>query len=122
MKGGFTMRTKYLEGKLMKRFRPGRGKISILLASFLVFSFGATQLFAADYTIRVALAHAPSSSWVQAMQVFGKELEQMSGGRIEVKVHHSATLGTFRETAEMVRMNTLEITVPGAAQLQTYTR
>jgi tripartite ATP-independent transporter DctP family solute receptor len=121
MKGGFTMRTKSLEDKLMKRFRPGRGKISILLASFLLFSLGATQLFAADYTIRVALAHAPSSSWVKAMQLFGKELEQMSGGRIDVKVHHSATLGTTREQCEMVRLNTLEVAVPGSAQLQTYT-
>jgi tripartite ATP-independent transporter DctP family solute receptor len=110
------MRTRYFE-----RLRNARVKISILAAALLLVSLGATQLFAADYTIRVGLAHAPSSSWVQGMQYFGKELGQMSGGRIDVKVHHSATLGTFRETSEMVRMNTLEVTVPGAAQLQTYT-
>jgi tripartite ATP-independent transporter DctP family solute receptor len=121
MKGGFIMRKKSLEGKLMKRFKPGRGKILILLASLLLFSLGTTQLFAADYTIRVALAHAPSSSWVKAMQLFEKELEQMSGGRIDVQVHHSATLGTTREQCEMVRLNTLEVAVPGSAQLQTYT-
>ncbi|UCF94972.1 MAG: TRAP transporter substrate-binding protein, partial [Desulfobacterales bacterium] len=40
---------------------------------------------------------------------------------IEVKVHHSATLGNTREVCEMVRNNTLEIAVPGTAQLQTYT-
>ena len=110
------MRTRYFE-----RLRNPRVKISILAAALLLVSLGATQLFAADYTIRVGLAHAPDSSWVQAMQYFGKELGQMSGGRIDVKVHHSATLGTFRETSEMVRMNTLEVTVPGSAQLQTYT-
>ena len=110
------MRTRYFE-----RLRDAKVKISILAAALLLVSLGATQLFAADYTIRVGLAHAPDSSWVQAMQYFGKELGQMSGGRIDVKVHHSATLGTFRETSEMVRMNTLEVTVPGAAQLQTYT-
>ena len=96
-------------------------RIFILLAALFFVSLGVTQVYAADYTIRAALAHAPSSSWVQAMDLFGKELGQMSGGRIEVKVHHSATLGTTREICEMVRMNTLEIAVPGAAQLQTYT-
>lgn len=110
------MRTRYFE-----RLRGAMVKISIFAAALLFVSLGATQLFAADYTIRVGLAHAPDSSWVQGMQYFGKELGQISGGRIDVKVHHSATLGTFRETSEMVRMNTLEVTVPGAAQLQTYT-
>ena len=40
---------------------------------------------------------------------------------LSVKVHHSGTLRYFPRTAEMVRTNTPEITVPGAAQLQTYT-
>ena len=110
------MRTRYFE-----RLRNAKVKISILTAALLFVSLGTTQLFAADYTIRVALAHAPSSSWVKAMQFFEKELEQLSGGRIDVKVHHSATLGTTREQCEMVRLNTLEVAVPGSAQLQTYT-
>jgi tripartite ATP-independent transporter DctP family solute receptor len=110
-----------MRARYVRRSRDAEVTIFIFAAALLFVALGTTQLFAADYTIRAALAHAPSSSWVQGMQFFGKELEQMSGGRMEVKVHHSATLGTFRETAEMVRMNTLEITVPGAAQLQTYT-
>ncbi len=93
----------------------------ILLVASFVACLGAKELWAANYTIRVGLAHNPESSWVKAMQVFQKELEQASGGRISVKVHHSATLGTTREICEMVRNNTLEVAVPGAAQLQAYT-
>ena len=66
------MKEVYDEDKNIERLRSAKGKISILTAALLFVSLGATQLFAADYTIRAALAHAPSSSWVQAMQVFAK--------------------------------------------------
>jgi tripartite ATP-independent transporter DctP family solute receptor len=93
----------------------------LVLAGLLLVSFAATPLLAADYKLRIAVSHKPVSPWVQAAQYFEKELEALSGGRINVSVHHSATLGNTREVCEMVRNNTLEAAIPGSAQLSTYT-
>jgi tripartite ATP-independent transporter DctP family solute receptor len=94
-----------------------------LLVSFamLLLSFAPDQAYAAEYKLRIAITHKPESPWVQAAQYFERELEALSGGRIDVSVHHSATLGNTREVCEMVRNNTLEAAIPGAAQLSTYT-
>ncbi len=108
-------------GLLMKQSRHFAVKVSLFLATILLVSFATTQIYAADYKLRVACSHKPVSPWVQAAQYFEKELEALTGGRIDVSVHHSATLGNTREVCEMVRNNTLEAAIPGSAQLSTYT-
>ena len=94
---------------------------ALLLAAILLLSFAASQIYAADFKLRIACSHKPVSPWVQAAQYFEKELEALTGGPIDVSVHHSATLGNTREVCEMVRNNTLEAAIPGSAQLSTYT-
>lgn len=113
--------TKNERGGIMKKLRHLTVVVSFFLAAMLLVSFTTTRVHAAEYKIRVAITHKPESPWVQAAQYFGKELKALSGGRIEVDVHHSATLGNTREVCEMVRNNTLEAAIPGAAQLSTYT-
>lgn len=97
------------------------GNVLVVLAAALMVVFAATQIYAADYKLRIACSHKPVSPWVQAAQYFEKELEALTEGRIDVSVHHSATLGNTREVCEMVRNNTLEAAIPGTAQLSTYT-
>ena len=108
-------------GLLMKTSRHFSVKVSLFLATILLVSFATTQIYAAEYKLRIACSHKPISPWVQAAQYFEKELEALTGGRIDVSVHHSATLGNTREVVEMVRNNTLEAAIPGSAQLSTYT-
>ena len=105
----------------MKKSKHFSAKVSLLLAAMLLVSLAATPVFAAEYKLRIAVSHKPVSPRVQAAQYFEKELEALSGGRIDVSVHHSATLGNTREVCEMVRNNTLEAAIPGSAQLSTYT-
>jgi tripartite ATP-independent transporter DctP family solute receptor len=105
----------------MQKSRQFSTRVSLLLAALLLVSLAAAPGFAAEYKLRIACSHKPVSPWVQAAQYFEKELEALSGGRIDVSVHHSATLGNTREVCEMVRNNTLEAAIPGAAQLSTYT-
>ncbi len=105
----------------MQKSRQFSTGVSLLLAALLLVSLAAAPSFAAEYKLRIACSHKPVSPWVQAAQYFEKELEALSGGRIDVTVHHSATLGNTREVCEMVRNNTLEAAIPGAAQLSTYT-
>ncbi len=95
--------------------------VAVCLAALILTSFSAPFAEAADYKLRIACSHKPVSPWVQAAQYFEKELEALTGGRIDVSVHHSATLGNTREVCEMVRNNTLEAAIPGSAQLSTYT-
>jgi tripartite ATP-independent transporter DctP family solute receptor len=109
------------KGGTMTKSRHLMVMVSLLLATMFIVSFATTQIYAAEYKLRIACSHKPDSPWVQAAQYFAKELEALSGGRIEVSVHHSATLGNTREVCEMVRNNTLEAAIPGAAQLSTYT-
>ena len=104
----------------MRKSKHFSAKLSLFLAAILLVSFAATPVFAADYKHRIACSHKPVSPWVQAAQYFEKELEALTGGRVDVTVHHSATLGNTREVCEMVRNNTLEAAIPGSAQLSTY--
>ena len=105
----------------MKKLRNFAVMVSLILATILLVSLATTPIYAADYKLRIAVSHKPVSPWVQAAQYFEKELEALTGGRIDVTVHHSATLGNTREVCEMVRNNTLEAAIPGSAQLSTYT-
>lgn len=109
------------KGGLMENPRYRSIKVLFLMAAVLLVSFTNTQIYAADYKLRIACSHKPVSPWVQAAQYFEKELEAVTDGRIDVSVHHSATLGNTREVCEMVRNNTLEAAIPGSAQLSTYT-
>ncbi len=105
----------------MKQSKHFSMMVSLLLAAMLLATLAVDSGFAAEYKLRIACSHKPVSPWVQAAQYFEKELEALSGGRINVSVHHSATLGNTREVCEMVRNNTLEAAIPGSAQLSTYT-
>ena len=105
----------------MKKSKQFSIKVSLVLVMVFLVSLAASPGFAAEYKLRIAVSHKPVSPWVQAAQYFEKELEALTNGRIDVSVHHSATLGNTREVCEMVRNNTLEAAIPGSAQLSTYT-
>ena len=91
--------------------------VCILVAGLFLIGTVAT-LSAADYRIRVANPVAADHSWGKAGSVFEKELEKLSKGKIEVEVHHVASLGSVRATMEMVQMGTLESCVGGVAHFQ----
>ena len=74
----------------------------------------------AEFTIRVALGHAPRSSWVKAMYKFEEQVEKQSQGRIQVNVYHTGQLGNTEQILEMVYLGAIEVAVPGSAQLEAY--
>ena len=93
-----------------------KGKVILfcLVGVFLL----TTNLFAAEYTIRLANPVAPDHSWGRASEVFKESLEDLTKGRIAVEVHHAGALGKVRETMEMVKMGTLEVALGGVAHIQ----
>jgi TRAP-type transport system periplasmic protein len=92
-----------------------RKTVLICLIGVLIFS---TNLFAAEFTIRIAANNTADHAFVRASEVFKKYIDEITKGRIKVEVHHSGSLGSARENIEMLRMGTLETTVAGVSHFQ----
>jgi tripartite ATP-independent transporter DctM subunit/tripartite ATP-independent transporter DctP family solute receptor len=68
--------------------------------------------------IKVGVSHSQSHSFTLALQRFGRNLEQQSGGRFRVKVYFGSQLGSEKVLQEMLTLGTAEMTVTGL--LNTY--
>jgi len=90
----------------------------VLFMAILILFILSSNVYAAEFKIRVANPVAPDHSWGRAAVVFKGELERITGGKIAVDVHHAGALGKVRETMEMVRMGTLETALGGVAHIQ----
>ena len=91
---------------------------TVLFMAILILFILSSNVYAAEFKIRVANPVAPDHSWGRAAVVFKEELEKLTGGKIGVDVHHAGALGKVRETMEMVRMGTLETALGGVAHIQ----
>jgi len=81
--------------------------LCILLTVSIVFA-------AADYTIRFNTVAAPTQPQVLAMEKFKEVLENLSGGKIEVKIFHSGQLGDQQTSLLAVMRGDLEMAGDGA--------
>lgn len=93
-----------------------KGKITFFcFAGVLIL---ATNVFAAEFTIRVASNNAPDHAFVRGSEVFKKYVDELTKGRVKVEVHHSGSLGSARENIEMLKMGSLETAVAGVSHFQ----
>ncbi|MBR9998974.1 MAG: TRAP transporter substrate-binding protein, partial [Cyclobacteriaceae bacterium] len=69
-------------------------------------------------TIKVGLSHGKSHSFSQALALFKEQLEERSGGRLEVQIFHSSQIGSEKEMQEMLTLGSLDICISGV--LNTY--
>ncbi len=71
-----------------------------------------------EYLIRVAhVLQNDHQTNVTLEQVFKKEVEEKSGGRIKVEIYPNGQLGGDRQTIEALTLGTLEMCVPGGTVL-----
>ena len=71
-----------------------------------------------EYLIRVAhVLPEEHATHVTLDQVFKKEVEEKSGGRIKVEIYPNGQLGADRQTIEALNLGTLEMCVPGGTVL-----
>jgi TRAP-type transport system periplasmic protein len=68
--------------------------------------------------IKIGLTHGQSHSFTQALERFGRQLEEETGGRYRVKVFYGSQIGSEKEMQEMLTVGSLEMTVTGL--LNTY--
>lgn len=68
--------------------------ITLVLALVLVFAVGATAAQAAEFQINIAHIVNEDNSWHKAALFFKEQVEERSGGRIEVTIYPNSQLGS----------------------------
>ena len=68
--------------------------------------------------IKIGVTHSQQHSFTQALQMFGRRLEERTDGRYRVKVYFGGQLGSEKVLQEMLTIGTAEMTVTGL--LNTY--
>ncbi len=93
--------------------------IKLLTALMLTFTLS-KSLLAADYTFKYGTVSADTEPLVQAMRYMAKNIEDRSGGRIEIDVYGGAVLGTNKEVYEQVKNGAMVMTIADAGYLSDY--
>ena len=87
-----------------------------ILAAVVLVAFAAPVFAAGPVVIKVAAVTSDAHPDFIAMRdVFKKNLEARSGGRIKVELYPNGQLGGDRECIESVQMGTLEIAMPASS-------
>ncbi len=73
------------------------------------------SVLAADVTLRFASVATESSPWAPSQEVFKKELEQRTNGRVEVQIFNNNTLGSNREALELAKAGNVDFVLSGLA-------
>jgi tripartite ATP-independent transporter DctP family solute receptor len=96
-----------------------RKAVSVLVLCVLSLSVFCAAAFAApEYTIRVGCVVSETHADMIAMrEVFVKQIEEGSGGRIKVELYPNGQLGGDREMTEAVQMGTLHIAIPASSAM-----
>jgi tripartite ATP-independent transporter DctP family solute receptor len=84
-----------------------------LLSILTLAAFSIAPAVWAQQTLKIGIDHGPTHSFTQAMELFGKLLEQKRPGEYKVQIYHSAQLGQERVMQEALTLGSLEMTVTG---------
>lgn len=90
----------------------------IMLTCIVALAAGCEPDADAPRLVKIGVSHGPTHSFTMAMERFGRNIEEMSGGRYRARVYDSASIGSEKEMQEMLTIGTLEVTITGV--LNTY--
>ena len=88
---------------------------SILLLAFLSFPGG--ENWGAEFELVAAARTAVDYPWTKSLFEFDRLMNDRTGGRVRLKIHHSGALGDEREIAESVMRGTIAMGVPALNRL-----
>lgn len=74
-----------------------------------------TPASAAEIVLRFASVATEASAWAPSQEVFKRELEERTDGRIEVQIFNNNTLGSNREALELARAGNVDFVLSGLA-------
>jgi len=84
-----------------------------LLSILTLAAFSIAPAAWAQQTVKIGIDHGPTHSFTQAIERFGKILEQKRPGEYKVQVYASAQLGNERVMQEALTLGSLEFVVTG---------
>ncbi len=104
----------------MQVFTSTRLGVALVSLILLLASGTASAQETAHYLLRISTENTAGHVQTQAIERFARQLEQASGGRIEVDFHHSAQLFRDRDVIAALSSGKVEMAVPGMWQLDRY--
>jgi TRAP-type transport system periplasmic protein len=90
----------------------------ILIAAFLIATW-LTPAGAQTRELTLAVDQPPKQGNAQAAQAAISKVTELSQGKINITLHHSAQLGNERQVVQAMRMGTVDLSVVSAAPLTT---
>ena len=87
---------------------------AIVLSLVLTWSLTAV---AAEFTLKFANPVPRDHSWGRGADQFAKMVKEITGGRVEVQVHHAGALASIREALEMAQAGTVDFVLSGTGHV-----
>jgi tripartite ATP-independent transporter DctP family solute receptor len=101
----------------MKRGHWGVVTFVVLLAGFVS---NLTETYGTEFNLKFANPVPKDHSWGRGAEYFAKLVDEATGGRVKVAVHHSGALGKIRETIEMARNGNIDFVLGGTGHYSAY--
>jgi len=92
--------------------------LSVFIGFVAMAAFAGAAFAASQYTIKIGYIGSDSHPTMRAMkEVFVKEVEEGSGGKIKVELYPNGQLGGDRELSEAVQIGTIQMAIPSSSAL-----
>jgi C4-dicarboxylate-binding protein DctP len=86
---------------------------TVALSILVLIPGGESKVAAQTYEFKISVDTVPNHPRNMGLEIFVKELEQKSGGRLVPKLYHSGQLYKDAHVAKALRMGSVEMCVPG---------
>lgn len=91
-------------------------KIVAAIAFFLY----AAAIGAVEYELRLGHGAAPDNPRHIVAKEFAEAVKERTGGRVEIEIHHSESLGSDRQMAEALMLGTLDMSINSQGPMAAY--
>lgn len=95
-------------------------KLNVISATVLVTLFSGSVLAAGEHTLALSHYGSPSDTVTKATEHMAKRANELSNGRITIKLHPNSELGPSGTQIDGVRMGTIDIVVVGNPYYTTF--
>ncbi len=92
-------------------------RVALVLVAFMC---GTASLVAADFSLTLGHGSAPDNPRNLVAREFADAIRERTGGRVEIDVHHSESLGSDRQMAEALMLGTLDMSINSQGPMAAY--
>ncbi|MDG2957644.1 TRAP transporter substrate-binding protein [Exercitatus varius] len=95
-------------------------KLTVISATVLLAIFSASSFAAGEHTLALSHYGSPSDTVTKATELMAKRTNELSNGRITIKLHPNSELGASDTQIDGTRMGTIDIVVVGNPYYTTF--